>query len=70
MTIYKDALLAAGRLLADKTGSCPADSEGWEHPGGCGVMCRIDCEAECWCMYAKYMADANLSGGKTKECLA
>jgi len=50
------ALSAAGRILADLTGSCPADVYGWDHPDGCEAACRSECAVGCWCVYAAKMA--------------
>ena len=62
------ALLVAGRLLADKTGSCPADTYDWEHPDDCAVICKPGCEAECWCLYAKHVSanETNEASGRNE----
>jgi hypothetical protein len=49
-------LTIAGGMLAAYTGSCPADSEGWEHPDGCYNTCTEDCEARCWALYIREQA--------------
>lgn len=49
---HSTALVAAGRLLADITGSCPACRYDWGHPDGCGMVCKPDREADCWVTYA------------------
>jgi hypothetical protein len=54
--VRSDALLVAGDLLADYTGSCPQDVFSWEHPDTCEKHCSADAESGCWVEYAKFIA--------------
>ena len=52
----KKGLLAAGDLLADYTGSCPHDLDGWEHPATCEKHCSEDAPPRCWVEYIRSIA--------------
>ena len=49
--VTSTALLEACGQIVDITGSCPADSKGWEHPESCEAHCEHGCEVECWKTY-------------------
>jgi len=55
-TIDSGALLAAGDLLADYTGSCPADMHDWDHPETCDKHCSDNAPPGCWIEYVKSLA--------------
>jgi len=54
--VRSDALLVAGGLLADYTGSCPYDLDGWKHPETCEKHCSADAPSGCWVEYVKFIA--------------
>jgi len=56
--VRSDALLAAGRLLEQVTGSCPADVFDWHRPpmDDCETHCHQGCESACWAMYAEWLS--------------
>jgi hypothetical protein len=50
-------LAVAGRLLEERTGSCPLDVYGWDHPDTCAVVCGIvGQEARCFSLYIEEQA--------------
>jgi len=50
--VTEPALLSAGRLLYEISGTCPADMFQWEHPEGCEDTCADGIPPTCWAMYA------------------
>jgi hypothetical protein len=51
-----DALREAGKLLAEITGSCPADLYGWKRAERCEYVCGYIDEgpAVCWAKYCAW----------------